>query len=179
MPNLFYYLYRCYLTMWTARMKMSRGGTTCKSWASFMRDCITGVLGPGTTAMDAHFATTRSWRVSKCSGACKRTGRWLLQAEVCSQGGARRVCRVPGEASGSCRLVRWDVESNYVRLSILNDGSTMLVYVYAYYLCLSMFNLCLLMSNCGIWMQSVRLMESTSIGLLVPFVICVKFWPKV
>ena len=42
-------------------------------------------------------------------------------------------------------------------------GWTMLVYMYAYYLCLSMFNLCLVMSNCGIWMQSVQLMESTSV----------------
>ena len=66
-----------------------------------MRECITGVLGPGTMAMDAHFATTRS--VSKFSGTCKRTSRWLLQAEAFSQGGAQRVHRVPGEDSGSCR----------------------------------------------------------------------------
>ena len=58
MPNLFYYLYRCCLIMWTARMKMARGGTRGKSWGSCMRECITGVLGPGTAAIDAHSATT-------------------------------------------------------------------------------------------------------------------------
>ena len=147
--------------MWTMRKKMSRGGTRGKSWGSFMRECITGVLGPGTATIDAHSATTSFMMRIKVLWCM--TGRWLLQAEVFSQGGARRIRRVPGEASGSCRLVRWDVGSNYVRLSMLNDGWTMLVYVYAYYLCLSMFNLCLLMSNCGIWMQSVRLMESTSV----------------
>jgi hypothetical protein len=44
--------------MWTARMKMARGGTRGKTQGSFMRECITGVLGPGTAAIDAHFATT-------------------------------------------------------------------------------------------------------------------------
>ena len=133
MPNLFYYLYRCCLTMWTTRMNMARGGTRGKSRGSFMRECITGVLGPGTAAIDALLQPKASWRVSKCSGACKRTGHWLLQAEVFSQDGARRVCRVPGEASGSCRHVRWDVGSNYVCLSMLNDGWTMYLWLnYAY-----------------------------------------------
>ena len=48
-------------------------------------------------------------------------------------------------------------------IEVCTYGWTMLMYVYACYLCLSMFNLCLLMSNRGIWMQLVRLMESTSI----------------
>ena len=44
-----------------------------------------------------------SSRVWKCSGACKRTSRWILQVEVFSQGGAHCVRWVPGEASPSCR----------------------------------------------------------------------------
>ena len=36
---------------------MARGGTRGKSSGSFMQECITGVLGPGTGAIDAHFAT--------------------------------------------------------------------------------------------------------------------------
>jgi hypothetical protein len=40
-----------------AKMKMARGGTRGKSSGSFMQECITGVLGPGTVAIDAHFAT--------------------------------------------------------------------------------------------------------------------------
>ena len=37
---------------------MSRGGTTGKSGARFMRECITGILGPRTVAIDAHSVTT-------------------------------------------------------------------------------------------------------------------------
>jgi hypothetical protein len=36
---------------------MARGVTRGKSSGSFVRDCITGVLGPGTGAIDAHFVT--------------------------------------------------------------------------------------------------------------------------
>ena len=36
---------------------MARGGTRGKSLGSFMQECITGVLGHGTRAIDAHFAT--------------------------------------------------------------------------------------------------------------------------
>ena len=38
---------------------MPRGGTRGKSSGSFMRECITGILGPGMAAFDAHFATKR------------------------------------------------------------------------------------------------------------------------
>ena len=37
---------------------MAIGGTRGKSSGSFMRECIERVLGPGTWAIDAHFATT-------------------------------------------------------------------------------------------------------------------------
>ena len=56
-----------YLMMSTTRMKMARegtrgknlarGGTRGKSSGSFMRECITSVLGLGMGAFDAHFAT--------------------------------------------------------------------------------------------------------------------------
>ena len=71
-----------------------------------MRECITGVLGLGTTAIDAHFASKSFMTRMKVFWRMQEEGRWLLHAEVCSQGGARRVRRVPGEASGSCRHVR-------------------------------------------------------------------------
>ena len=51
-------MYRCYQTKVKIRMKMARGGTRGKSSGGFMRECITGVLGPGTAAIDAHSATT-------------------------------------------------------------------------------------------------------------------------
>lgn len=74
-----------------------------------------------------------SWRVCRCCGACKRTSHWLLQAKVFSQSAARRVHQVPGEASGSCRQMRWVVGSKYVHLSMLNDGWTM--YLWLNYAC--------------------------------------------
>ena len=40
-----------------ARVKMDRGGTRGKSLGSFMQEFITSILGPGTEAFDAHFAT--------------------------------------------------------------------------------------------------------------------------
>ena len=70
-----------------------------------MRECITGVLGPGTAAIDAHFATTSFMTRIKVFRRMQEEGHWLFQAEVFSQGGARRVRRVPGEASGSCQHV--------------------------------------------------------------------------
>src|SRR3990170_3679787 len=50
-------MYRCYLTMSTARMKMAGGGTRGKSLGHFLQECITGILGPGTRAIDTHSAT--------------------------------------------------------------------------------------------------------------------------
>ena len=67
-----------------------------------MRECITSVLGLGTAAIDAHFATPSFMTRIKVFWRMQEDDRWLLQAEVFSQGGARRVRRVPGEASGSC-----------------------------------------------------------------------------
>ena len=53
---------------------MARGGTRGKSSGSFMRECITGVLGPGTAAIDAHFAITSFITRIKVFGCMQEDG---------------------------------------------------------------------------------------------------------
>ena len=70
--HIFYYMYRFYLTMSIARMKIARGSLRSKSSGSFMLESITGVLGRRMEALDARSATksfiTRSkvfWRMQE------------------------------------------------------------------------------------------------------------------
>ena len=170
MPNLFYYLYRCCLTMWTARVKMARGGTRGKSWGSFMRECKIGVLGPGTEAIDVHFATTSFmtrikvfWRMQE-DGPLAPSSRSILGGwSMTRTPSTWRSFRIVPSCEMRCGIELCTLEQCLMMVELCTYSWTMLVYVYAYYVCLSMFNLCLLMYNRGIWMQPVRLMESTSV----------------
>ena len=186
MPILFYYLYRWCLTMWIARMKMSTGGTRGKSWGSFMRECITCVLGPGTSANDAHFATRSFMTHIEVFWCMQEDGPFAPSSRSILAGwrtvrtpSTRRSSRIVSACEMRCGMDRtmytWVC---LMTVELCTYGWTMLVY--AYYLFMSMFNLCLLMSNCGIWMQSVRLMESTSVLVyLSPIVFFTKIWQNI
>ena len=71
-----------------------------------MRECIIGVLGPGTTAIDAHFATTSFVTRIKVFWCMQEDGPLAPSSRSILAGGAWRIRQVPGEASGSCRHVR-------------------------------------------------------------------------
>ena len=149
MPNLFYYLYRCCLTMWTARMKMARGGTRGKSWGSFMRECITGILGPGTAAIDAHFATTSFmtrinvfWRMQEDGPFAPSSISILIGWRTTRTPSTWRSFKIVPTCEMRCgmdqTMYAWVC---LMTVELCTYGWTMLMYVYAYYLCLSMLNI--------------------------------------
>ena len=136
--------------MWTTRMKMSRGGTRGKSWGSFMRECITGVLGPVTAAFDAHFATTSFmtcikvfWRMQE-DGPLAPASRIILAGWRTARTPStwRSFRTVPAACEMRCGMDRtmyaWVC---LMTVELCTYGWTMLMYVYAYYLCLSMLNI--------------------------------------
>ena len=136
MPNLFYYLYRCRLTMWTARMKMPRGGTRGESWGSFYegmhnRRIRTWNDGYGCPFCnhkihDAYLsvlAHARGWVV----GSFKRK-----YSRRVVHGAYAEYLEKLQDRAGRMWDEMWD-GSNYVRLSMLNDGWTMYLWLnYAY-----------------------------------------------
>ena len=141
MPNLFYYLYRCCLTMWIARMKMARGGTRGKSWGSFY--------------VGMHNRRIRTWDGDyRCPFCNHKLHDAYLSVLAHARGRAvgsfkqkysRRV------AHGAYteyleklqdRAGMWDEMwdgSNYVRLSMLNDGWTM--YLWLNYACVRLLSM--------------------------------------
>ena len=135
MPNLFYYLYRWCLMMWTMRMKMARGGTRGKSWGSFMRECITDILGPGTAGYRCPFCNPKLHDaylsvLAHARGRVFGSFKKKYSRRVAHGAYAEYLEKLQDRADMWDEM--WD-GSNYVRLSMLNDGWTMYLWLnYAY-----------------------------------------------
>ena len=143
-------MYRCCVTMSTTRMKMSWGGTRGKSSGSFMRECIIGILGPGTTAFDGH-STTKSfitrikvfWRMQEDEPLAPSSRSILAGWRTARTPSTWRSFRI---VLAACEMRCGMDRTMYawvclMTVELCTYGWTMLMYVYAYYICLSMLNI--------------------------------------